>query len=95
MHTIAVRVRPGASRVKVGGCYAGPHGPALVVTVTAPPVDGRATAAALRALAEALELRPATLTVRSGAASRDKLIAVTGAPPDLADRVARLRTAGP
>ena len=42
-----VRVRPGASRTAVGGRYDGPLGPALVVAVTAPAVDGRATEAAL------------------------------------------------
>ena len=44
----------GASRTRVGGRYDGPHGPALVVAVHAPAVDGRATEAARRALAEAL-----------------------------------------
>jgi uncharacterized protein len=88
---IAVRVKPGAARAKVGGRHDGPHGPALVVAVTAPPVDGRATAAVLRAVAGALGLRPSTLAVRVGAAARDKIIAVTDPPPDLDDRVARLR----
>ena len=91
MRTIAVRVKPGSSRVKVGGRHDGPHGPALVVAVTAPPVDGRATAAVLRALATALDLRASALSLHRGAASRDKIIAVTDAPPDLVDRVARLR----
>jgi uncharacterized protein YggU (UPF0235/DUF167 family) len=91
MATIAVRVRPGSSRVRVGGRYDGPHGAALVVAVTAPPVDGRATEATLRALAAALGVKPATLSVRAGTTSRDKVIAVTDAPPDLQDRVARLR----
>jgi hypothetical protein len=40
-------------------------------------------------------VRSATLTVRSGTTSRDKVIAVTDAPPDLAERVARLRDALP
>jgi len=91
MATIAVRVKPGSSRVRVGGRYDGPHGPALIVAVTAPPVDGRATEATLRALAAALRVKPATLSVRVGTTSRDKVIAVTDAPPDLQDRVARLR----
>jgi uncharacterized protein YggU (UPF0235/DUF167 family) len=91
--TIAVRVKPGASRTRVGGSYPGPHGPALVVAVTAPAVDGRATEAARRALAEALELRPATVGLRSGMASRDKLFAVDQPPPELADRIQRLRDA--
>jgi uncharacterized protein YggU (UPF0235/DUF167 family) len=89
--TVAVRVKPGASRPRVGGRYDGPHGPALVVAVTAPPVDGRATTAVLAALAEALGLRPAVLTLRAGGASRDKLIVVADPPADLTDRVARLR----
>ena len=95
MATIAVRVKPGSSRVRVGGRYDGPLGPALVVAVTAPPVDGRATEATIRALADALEIRRAALSVRSGTTSRDKVIAVTDAPPDLAERVARLRDASP
>jgi uncharacterized protein len=93
--TVAVRVRPGSSRVRVGGRYDGPHGPALVVAVTAPPVDGRATEAAIRALAVALEIKRATLSLRSGATGRDKIIAVTDAPSDLAERVARLRDTPP
>jgi uncharacterized protein YggU (UPF0235/DUF167 family) len=89
--TIAVRVKPGASRTRVGGRHDGPHGPALVVAVGAPAVDGRATAAALRAVAVALGLRPSALSVRSGAASRDKLFAVADPPGDLDERVRRLR----
>jgi uncharacterized protein YggU (UPF0235/DUF167 family) len=77
----------------VGGRHDGPHGAALVVAVTAPPVDGRATDAVMRALADALDLRRSTLAIRIGAASRDKVIAVSDAPPDLAERVARLRDA--
>jgi uncharacterized protein YggU (UPF0235/DUF167 family) len=92
---VAVRVKPGSSRTRVGGRYDGPHGAALVVAVHAPPVDGRATEAAIAALAEALGLRRADLSLRSGAAGRDKIIAVTDAPPDLADRVARLRDTPP
>jgi uncharacterized protein YggU (UPF0235/DUF167 family) len=91
VETVAVRVKPGSSRTRVGGCYPGPHGPALVVAVNAPAVDGRATEAARRALAEALGLRSAAVTLRTGAASRDKVFGVDGAPPGLAERVRRLR----
>jgi uncharacterized protein len=88
--TVAVRVKPGASRTRVGGAHPGPYGLAVVVSVGAPAVEGRATEAARRALAGALGLRPAAVTLRSGAASRDKLFAVDPPPPDLADRVQRL-----
>ena len=92
MVTIAVRVRPGASRTRVGGGYDGPLGPAVVVAVTARAVDGRATEAARRALADALGLRPAAVALRSGAASRNKLFTVVDPPPDLAAALDRLRT---
>jgi hypothetical protein len=87
---VAVRVKPGASRTGVGGSYPGPYGPALVVTVTAPAVAGRATEAARRALASALGVRPAAVSLRRGVASRDKLFAVASVA-GLAERVAKLR----
>jgi len=88
--TFAIRVRPGASRAKVGGRYAGPWGPAVVVAVNAPPVDGKATEAALKALAKALGVRPSDLSLRTGAASRDKLLQLAAPPPDAGARIAAL-----
>lgn len=89
--SFAVRVRPGASRTRVGGRYEGSAGPALVVAVTAPAVDGRATEAALRATAEALGLRRSALTLRLGETSRDKVFTASPAPPDLLTRLSALR----
>src|SRR5215475_14289713 len=91
MVTFPLRVKPGASRTRVGGGHTGPYGPALVVAVHAAPVDGRATEAALVAVAEALGLRRRDLVVRAGHASRDKLVAVTDPPNDLAERLDVLR----
>jgi uncharacterized protein YggU (UPF0235/DUF167 family) len=88
--TVLVRVRPGASRARVGGCYPGPRGDALIVAVTAPAVDGRATDAALRGLAEALGLRRAQVSLRRGATSRDKVFAVDDPPADLGARLSAL-----
>ena len=88
----AIRVRPGAARTSVGGGYADP--PVLVVAVSPPAVDGRATETALRALAEALGVRPRQVSLVSGATSRDKVVEVANPPSDLADRLARL-IAGP
>jgi uncharacterized protein YggU (UPF0235/DUF167 family) len=94
MVTIAIRVKPGASRTRVGGAYHGPYGPALVIAVSAPPVDGRATEAALRALARAIGVRPGALRLKAGAASRDKLVLLDDAPADLPARIEALRGNG-
>jgi uncharacterized protein len=88
--TFPVRVRPGASRTAVGGSYAGPLGPAIVVAVGAPALDGRANTATLTALATALGLARRQVTLRSGERGRDKLITVTDAPPDLPERLRAL-----
>jgi uncharacterized protein len=89
--TVAVRVKPGASRDRVGGRFDGPHGPALVIAVHDPAVDGRATEAARRALAAALGIRLATVSLRTGAASRDKLFLVDRPAPELSALLRRLR----
>ncbi|OKI75139.1 DUF167 domain-containing protein [Micromonospora sp. CB01531] len=89
--TVAVRVKPGAARARVGGRFDGPHGPALVIAVHAPAVDGRATEAARRALADALGVRPAAVSLRAGAASRDKLFLVERPAAGLGDVLRRLR----
>ena len=53
-YRFAVRVKPGARHPGVGGGRAGRLGPALVVAVSAPAVDGKANEAVCRALAAAL-----------------------------------------
>ncbi|MEU8182737.1 DUF167 domain-containing protein [Micromonospora sp. NPDC049047] len=89
--TVAVRVKPGASSARVGGRFDGPHGPALVIAVHEPAVDGRATEAARRALAAALGVRRAEVALRAGAASRDKLFLVDRSGPELSEVLRRLR----
>ena len=89
--TFAVRVRPGAARTTVGGGYDGVLGPAIVVAVNAPAVDGRANQAALAALARALGVRLRQVGVRSGERGRDKLITVVDPPADLSERLNALR----
>ncbi|MFI5492053.1 DUF167 domain-containing protein [Actinoplanes sp. NPDC051859] len=86
--SVAVRVRPGAGRDQVGGRYEGPHGPALIVAVSAPAVDGKATEAVRRALAGALGVRPAAVALKVGATSRDKVFVVAG---DVGSRLVALR----
>ena len=79
---VAIRVRPGASRTRVGGR----HGDRLVVAVTARAVEGAATAAALAALSVALGVRPRHVVLISGATSRDKLVEVADEAVDEAVR---------
>jgi uncharacterized protein len=71
---IAIRVKPGSARTAVGGR----RGDALVVAVTARAVDGKATEAALRAIAEAFDVRRRDVSLVIGAASRDKVVEIAG-----------------
>lgn len=89
---VAIRVRPGSSRAEVGGT----HGDALVVRVCERAVDGRATAAALRAVAAALGVRAGDVRLVSGATSREKVVAVAlpAGPTAVAGRLATLRAGG-
>jgi len=80
---LTVWVRPGSARPGVGG----EHDGALVVRVTARAVDGRATAAALTAIADAFGVRRHAVTLVAGAASRRKTVEVTGADPAVLDRL--------
>lgn len=74
----AVRVKPNAKINKVGGTWPGPSGNALIVTVTAPAIDGRANAAVERVLSHALGLPASTVRVVAGHRGRDKLVECDG-----------------
>ena len=87
---LTVRVRPGASRTKVGGRYGDGAEATLVVAVSARAVDGAATEAVLQAVAEALGVRPWQVTLVHGRTSRDKVLEITEPPADLDVRVAAL-----
>jgi uncharacterized protein len=69
-----VLVTPRASREKVGPVV----GDRLKVTVTAPPVDGEANAAVVAAIARALGVPRASVSVVRGDASRRKTVRVAG-----------------
>lgn len=82
-----VKVRPGAPRTQVGDT----HGDALVVKVPARPERGRATEAALRALAGVFSVRRAQVHLVTGTTSRIKVVEVDGDYDELAARLAQLR----
>jgi uncharacterized protein len=88
---LTVRVRPGASRTRVGGRYGEGDDATLVVAVSARAVDGAATDAVLVAVAEALGVRPWQVTLVRGRTSRDKTLEITDPPADLDVRLAALR----
>lgn len=84
----AIRVKPGASRTKVGGAYGADSArKALVVAVSERAVDGKATEAALKALADALGVPRRTVRLVSGVTSRDKVVEILGPPDGLEARL--------
>jgi len=90
---VSVRVKPGASRPKVGGQYgdgSDGQGPVLIVSVAPRAVDGAATEAALLAVAKAFDLRRADVGLVSGMTSRTKVVELVGDEHDLASRLAQL-----
>jgi uncharacterized protein (TIGR00251 family) len=72
---VDVIVQPRASRAGVGPAV----GDRLRVSVTAPPVDGKANAAVIEAVAEAFGVRRADVTILRGATGRRKTLRVAGA----------------
>ncbi len=79
---LTIHVRPRSATTRVGGSHDG----ALVVRVVEPPDRGRATEAALRALAEALGVPRSSIRLVRGATSRNKQVELRldGAREDVA-----------
>lgn len=69
---VEIYVRPSASETVVGGEYDG----ALVVRVVEPADAGRATSAALRAVADALAVPRRAVALVRGATARRKLVEI-------------------
>lgn len=87
---VTVRVRPAASRTLVGGAHDG----ALVVAVGAPAVDGRATQAALDAVADAFRVRSPKVRLVSGERSRTKIVEIDADDGLVAARLQELLDGG-
>jgi len=86
---IEIRVRPNASRNKVGGTAGDP--PRLVVAVQAPAVDGKANTAVIKELATAFGLRARDFTIVHGELSRDKRIVISSATAEQITRYEELK----
>ncbi|MDW5596283.1 DUF167 domain-containing protein [Conexibacter stalactiti] len=74
MGDVNVRLQPRSKRSEVVGVREG----ALLVRVTAPPVDGKANAALCKLLAKTLGVPPTTVAVVRGSSARDKVVRVDG-----------------
>lgn len=72
--TFAVRVHPRAKKDAITGEI----GDALKVALSAPPVDGRGNEACIEFFAKLLKLPRSSITIASGASSRNKVIRVAG-----------------
>lgn len=72
--TLRVRVKPRASRDRIEGSREG----ALVVRLTAPPVEGEANAALRRFLGKALGVPASAVELVRGDRGREKLLRVSG-----------------
>jgi hypothetical protein len=69
---VAVRVKPGSRRPRIESA---PDG-ALVAYLHSPPIEGRANQELLERLAAHLSVPKSRLRLRSGAASRSKLVEI-------------------
>jgi uncharacterized protein (TIGR00251 family) len=70
----AVRVHPRAKKNAVTGQV----GDAIKVSLTAPPIDGRANEASIEFFAKLLKVPRSSVTIASGASSRNKVIRIAG-----------------
>lgn len=70
--SFAVKVHPRAKK----NAITGETGDALKISLTAPPIEGRANEACIAFLAELLNVPRSSITITSGQSSRNKVIRV-------------------
>jgi len=85
---VTVRVKPGASRNKVRGSFGDP--PALVVAVSEPAIDGRASTAVCRAIAEAVGVSLSKVSIVMGQTNRTKVVEINDNDPQIERKIAEL-----
>jgi uncharacterized protein (TIGR00251 family) len=72
--TFSVKVHPRAKK----NAITGEVGDALRLSLTAPPIDGRANEACIEFFAKLLKVPQSSVTIASGQSSRNKTIRVAG-----------------
>lgn len=71
---LPVRAVPRASKNEIQGI----HGDALKIRLQAPPVEGKANAALIRFLSDALGISRTQISIASGETGRNKAVLITG-----------------
>lgn len=74
--TFSIKVHPKARKNAITGVL----GDALKLSLTAPPVDGKANDAVLRFFAELFSVPRSAVSIVNGETSRTKTICITGVP---------------
>ena len=72
--SFAIKVHPRAKK----NAITGEVGDALKISLTAPPIDGRANEACIEFFAKLLKVPHSSVTIASGLSSRNKVIRVAG-----------------
>jgi hypothetical protein len=76
--TFHVRVHPRAKK----NAITGELGDALKLSLTVPPVDGKANQACIEFFANLLKVPRSSVTIASGQTSRNKVVCVVGLSPE-------------
>lgn len=74
---ISVHAKPGSKK-----CSCSVTEQAVEIAIDSPPVDGKANEGIQEYLAEVLQVRKNTITLISGAKSREKIFSLVGVTPD-------------
>ena len=88
--TVMVKMQPKARQPGLRGERPSASGPRLGIAVTEAAENGKANRAVCATLAEALNIAQSSVQIVSGASSREKLLAVTGDPATLAEKLRRI-----
>jgi uncharacterized protein (TIGR00251 family) len=84
---LPVRAVPRATKNEIQGVY----GDALKVRLQAPPVEGKANAALIRFLSDALDISRSQISIASGETGRNKAVRITGlSKEELAHRIRKV-----
>ncbi|MGB8843872.1 MAG: DUF167 domain-containing protein [Aliidongia sp.] len=88
--TLALRLRPAASRTAILGRSILADGAEIVIAaVSAPPEGGKANAAVIALLAKLWRRPKTSLTIVAGAAARNKVLHIAGLPETLMTEMRR------